>query len=144
MPINSFNVGKDVRLDIVDPIQGVVSFTLITGFGAKQLTKEQRINGLDGTVRPLILPNGWDGSFEIERSDSLVDDYFAAIEAAYYNGQTVQSATITETITESNGSVSQYRYTGVMLKFDGAGEWKGDNSVKLKVGFVAGRRLKVL
>jgi hypothetical protein len=31
-----------------------------------------------------------------------------------------------------------------MLKFDGAGEWKGDNAVKLKVSFVAGRRLKVL
>lgn len=143
MPINSFNVGKDVRLDLVDPVQGVVSFTLITGFTAKQLTKEQRISGLDGVVRPLILPDGWDGSFEIERSDSLVDDYFAAVEAAYYSGQSIQSATITETITEANGSVSQYRYTGVMLKFDGAGDWKGDNSVKRKVGFVAGRRLKV-
>jgi hypothetical protein len=143
MPVNSFNVGKDVQLDIVDPVQGVVSFTLITGFTAKQKVKEVSVNGLDGLLRPLILPNGWEGSFNIERSDSLVDDYFAAVEAAYYNGQSVPSATITETISEASGAVSQYRYTGVMLKFEDAGEWKGDNSVKLRVGFAAGRRLKV-
>jgi len=143
MPINSFNVGKDVSLDIVDPNQGVITFTLITGFAAKQRIKEDRISGLDGVIRPLILPDGWEGSLDIERSDSLVDDYFAAVEAAYYNGQSVQSATITETISEASGAVSQYRYTGVMLKFENAGDWKGESSVKLKVGFLASRRLKV-
>ncbi len=143
MPVNSFNVGRDIRLDIIDPTQGTVSFTLITGFSSKQLTKEQRIAGLDGVVRPLILPNGWEGTFTVERSDSLVDDYFAAMEAQYFSGQAIQGATITETVTEASGSISQYRYTGVMLKFEDAGDWRGDSSVKLKVGFLASRRMRV-
>jgi hypothetical protein len=39
-----------------------------------------------------------------------------------------------------DGSVSQYRYTGVALKFDDAGEKGGSKLIKQKVGFKATRR----
>jgi len=144
MPVNGFNIGKDCALNVIDATHGAITFNLITSFTAKQKTKDQHIVGLDGVVRPLILPDGWEGSFELERSDSQVDDYFAANEAAYYSGKNIQSCTITETISEANGSLTQYRFTGVMLKLPDSGAWKGDASVKVKIDFFASRRLKVM
>jgi hypothetical protein len=44
---------------------------------------------------------------------------------------------------QPDGSTVQYRYTGVMLKYDNAGSWKGDETVKLTVSWCASRRIKV-
>ncbi|MDR3473339.1 MAG: hypothetical protein P4M09_16895 [Devosia sp.] len=142
MPLNGFSVGKDVVLDIVGT-GGIQNFSLITGFSSKQETTSIQIMGLDGVLRPLELPKGWTGEFDIERQNSVVDDYFAGLESSYYGGVNIQSASITETISEPTGAVTQYRYTGVSLKLTDAGAWKGDASVKQKLSFVAGRRLKV-
>lgn len=142
MPVNSFSVGKDVALDIIGP-NGPIRFTLITMFDAKQDTSEVKVKGLDGITRPVVFYDGWSGSFALERQDSSMDDYFAKLEADYYAGVNQSSLTIMETITEVSGAVSQYRYTGVILKFDDAGSWSGDATVKQKFSFIASRRLKV-
>lgn len=142
MPLNGFTVGRDVSLDIVGP-SGPIRFNLVTNFRSKQETSDQPVKGMDGITRPVRFFNGWTGGFDLERQDSAVDDYFAQLEANYYAGMNEGSVTITETITEVSGAVSQYRYVGVLLKLDDAGEKKGDATVKQKLGFFASRRLKV-
>lgn len=142
MPVNGFTVGRDVSLDIIGP-SGPLRFSLITGFSAKPDITDQKIKGLDGITRHVRFPDGWSGSLEIERENSLVDDYFADLEANYYAGLNEKAATITETITEVSGAVSQYQYVGVLFKLDDAGDYKGDATVKQKLSFVASRRLKV-
>lgn len=142
MPINGFSVGRDVSLDIVGP-SGPVRFSLITKFNSKQQTKTSQIKGLDGITRPVRFFDGWAGGFDIERQDSTVDDYFSQLEANYYSGLNEASVTITETITEANGAVTQYRYIGVLLQLDDAGDWAGDATVKQKLSFIASRRIKV-
>lgn len=143
MPMNGFNTGRDVSVQIVGYDGVVHSFALETGFDRKQNTNKVTIKGMDGKIRYLEIPDGWDGSFDYVRQDSQIDDYFAGLEAAYYNGQNIQSSTITETITNPDGSTSQYRYTGVMLKLDDAGKIAGDQDIKQKISWCATRRLKV-
>lgn len=142
MPLNGFNVGRDVSLDIVSPT-GPLEFGLITKFTSKQDITDKKIKGLDGITRHVRFPDGWSGTFDIERQDSTLDDYFAGLEDDYYAGLNEQSCTLTETIEEVNGSVSQYRYEGVLLKFDDAGDKSGDNTISQKLSFVAARRKKV-
>lgn len=142
MPINGFTVGRDVSLDIVGA-SGPVRFSLITKFTSKQDVKDNRVKGIDGITRPVRFFDGWSGSFDIERQDSTVDDYFSQLEANYYAGLNEASVTITETITEVSGAITQYRYTGVLLKLDDAGDYAGDSTVKQKISFVASRRIKV-
>jgi len=142
MPINGFSVGRDVSLDIVGPA-GPVRLNLITAFRSKQEVNEQKVKGMDGITRPLRFFDGWTGGFDIERQDSTVDDYFCQLEANYYSGLNEATVSITETITEVSGAVTQYRYVGVLLKYEDAGEKKGDTTVKQKLGFFASRRLKV-
>ncbi|MGZ5029007.1 MAG: hypothetical protein ACXWAT_00900 [Methylobacter sp.] len=142
MPINGFTVGRDISLDIIGP-SGPLRFNLITGFRSKPDITDQKVKGLDGITRHLRFPDGWSGSFDVTRQDSTIDDYFSQIEADYYAGLNEKPCTLTETITEANGSVSQYRYLQVLLKLDDAGHFQGDKSVEQKVSFVASRRVKV-
>jgi hypothetical protein len=142
MPVNNFSVGKDVSLDIIGPT-GPVRFNLITGFTAKPDTSDAKVKGLDGVTRHVLFPDGWIGSFDIERQDSGIDDYFAQLEANFYAGLNQSSVTLMETITEVSGAVTQYRFTGVLLKLEDAGDWKGDATVKQRIAFMASRRIKV-
>lgn len=142
MPINGFTVGRDATLTIVTA-SGPLNLNLVTGFSSRQDSQETRVKGLDGVTRHVRFYDGWSGSFSVERADSVVDDYFAQLESNYYAGLNEQPATITETITEVNGSVTQYRYLNVLLKLDDAGSFAGDATVKQRLSFVSARRQKV-
>ncbi len=142
MPVNGFSVGRDYAVNVQTP-SGPLVFNLVTKFASKPEQTVRKIKGLDGITRNVIFPDGWTGQFEIERQDSAIDDYFAALEAAYYAGQNRAPCTITETITEANGAVSQYQYIGVNLQLDDAGAAAGDEVVKQVVSFMAQQRVKV-
>ena len=142
MPLNNFNVGRDVTLDIVGP-SGPQRFNLITGFQSKQESTETRIKGLDGITRTVRFFDGWSGSFTIERQDSTLDDLFAQLEQNYYSGFNEQPMTITQTIQEVSGATTQYRYLNVVLKLDDAGNWQGDQTVKQTLSFMSSQRVKI-
>jgi hypothetical protein len=151
VPVNNFNVGKDVSIDI-DTGEGPIEFALLTGFSARQDSTDLRVKGLDGLVRHMYLPDGWSGTFEMERgpvegNGSDVDTFFADLEEKYYTASPgdvgLGAMTITEIISEPGGGVSTYRYDGVQLKLDDAGSWSGDNTVKMSVSWMAARRKKV-
>lgn len=142
MPLNSYTVGRDISLNIIGP-SGPLSFSQIVGFQSKPDTTDQKIKGLDGVTRHLRFPDGWSGKFDLERQDSTLDDYWAQLENNYYAGLNETPISITETIREVNGSISQYRYVDVLLTLDDAGTFAGDKSVKQSLKFVSARRLKV-
>lgn len=143
MPASEYNVGRDIALTIYTTDAGPLDFGLQTKFDAKPVYAEIKVVGLDGVMRPAYLPEGHQGNFDYVRQDSQIDDYFCALEANYYDGGDLPSGTITETITEVDGSISQYRYEGIALKADDAGSWAGNKEVALKVDFMASRRRKV-
>ena len=142
MPLNGFSVGRDVTTTI-STSDGTLSPTLITAFTSKQEQTTTKVKGLDGVTRTLVFPDGWSGSFDMDRQDSTLDDFFANAEANYFAGLDSSTATIMQTVSEPNGAVNQYQYTGVVLKFDDAGSWKSDAAVTQKLSFTAERRIKV-
>jgi hypothetical protein len=142
MPVNGFTIGRDVSLVINAP-EGIQRFSLITGFDSKPATDDQKVKGLDGVVRHVIFHDGWQGSFELERQDNTLEAYWAKIEDDYYNGFAQTAAVITETITEADGSLTQYRYDGVIFKLEDAGKKGGNKTVNQKLSFLASRRILV-
>jgi hypothetical protein len=137
-----FNVGKDVSLDIIGP-SGPLRFSIITSFDSKPSYKSVDSKGMDGVDRYDDLPAGWSGTISLDRADSTVDDFFAKKEADFYSGISSTLVTITETISEIGGSVSQYRYTGVALTLQDAGKKSADNKISIVIGFRAARRMKI-
>lgn len=143
MPINGFSVGRDITLDIITA-QGLLQLGLLTQFTSKPEVTDEKIKGLDGITRHVRFPDGWSGSFELKRQDNRLDTYFTQLEEDYYAGLNEQPATITETIVEPNGTLSQYRYEGVLLKLEEAGDWQGDKTIQQKLSFVASRRRRLI
>ena len=139
MPLNGFNTGRDVTLTLTLP-NGTVSTASVTKFSSKPVTKKSRIVPLSGKVTNLVFPIGWEGSFMFDRNTPQLDNFWAAFEQAFNAGGAIPSGYLTETINETDGTVSQYRYTGVQIILDDAGTWEGDDTVKQSLDFVASTR----
>ena len=143
MPQNGYSIGRDISVTVTTA-KGPLTFNKITGFSSKQEASKQKIKRLDGVTDALRFFDGWSGSFDVERTDSVVEDYFVQLEADQFAGINEIPATILETISNPDGTTSQYRYERVIMSLDQAGDWKGDSSVKIKVGFEAARKKKVV
>ena len=142
MSLTAFSVGRDTQLVVMGPF-GRVDLTHVTGFESRQITHSIRVARLDGTQLGTELPKGWEGSFEIERGSSAVDDFIAATEQQFFTGGPATQGTLYQYVSEPDGSTSTYQYDNVTFRLVNAGVWKGDSSVKQKLEFFASRRRRV-
>ncbi|WP_428533517.1 hypothetical protein [Rhodopila sp.] len=142
MALTAFSIGRDTQLVVMGP-NGRVDMSHVTGFESRQLTNAVRVSRLDGTQLGAELPKGWEGSFEVERGTSALDDFISGLEQDFYNGGGTQPGTMYQYITETDSSVSTYQFDGVAFKLASAGAWKGDASVKQKLEFYATRKRRI-
>jgi hypothetical protein len=101
------------------------------------------VDRLDGTHIGAELPKGWEGSFELDRGSSVVDDFIAVTEQQYFIGSSMTFSTMYQYVTETDGSTSTYQYDTVTFRLSNAGTWKGDSSVKQRLEFFAVRRRRI-
>jgi hypothetical protein len=101
--------------------------------------------GRDCQLVPMAaeLPKGWEGSFEVERGTSEVDDFIAAAEAAYFAQGSLPAGSLYQYVAEVDGSTSTYQYDSVVFKLANAGTWRGDAAVKQKLEFWASTRTRI-
>jgi hypothetical protein len=142
MPVNSFSIGRDCQLVVMGP-QGRVDLTYVTGFESRQITQSVRLDRLDGVPMGAELPKGWEGSFEVERGTSTIDDFISVAEQAFLSQGSLPAGTVYQYVTEVDGSTSTYQYSGVVFKLANAGSWKGDAAVKQKLEFFATQRQRM-
>jgi hypothetical protein len=142
MAISAFSVGRDTQLVVIGP-SGRVDLAHVTGFDSRQITHSLRVNRLDGNQIGLELPKGWEGSFELERGDSVVEDFIASTEQSYFNGAISDSSAMYQYVAEVDGSTSTYQYDSVVFHLSNAGHWRGDSAVKQKLDFFASRRKRI-
>jgi hypothetical protein len=142
MSFTAFSVGRDTQLVVIGPT-GRLDLEHVTAFESRQLTQSVRVSRLDGTQLGTELPKGWEGSFELERGNSAVEDFISVTEQAYYNGGTTGSITMYQYINETDGSTSTYQYANVTFKLVNAGLWKGESSVKQKLEFFCVSRSRI-
>lgn len=139
MPQDGYSIGRDIALNI---IAGGVPLRVrgITSFKSHQDTTKVKVKSINGNVENLRFFEGWSGTFDVERKDAVVDQYFNQLEADYFQGIGEGEATITMTIVESNGTTSRFIYRRCKFSLDDAGEWAGDTAVKMSLSFVCSRR----
>jgi len=143
MPLNGLSSGIDSKVTFTD-LNGVLNFSIIENFTAKEDATTDKVVAMDGTVRHPKFHQGWSGSFMLERNSNFMDNYIAAQEAAYYRGLDQINVTISQTITENNGTVSQYQYTECVLYLEDSGNYSGTEIVKQSVSFVSARKLQLV
>lgn len=143
MPVNNFNVGRDIRLTFTSANGEPITINRIKMFTSRQKTFNKESTALDGVTRHINIPGGWEGSFEVEKLDDSLDSFFSNLESQYYAGLGIGTIIITETIQNPNGSLQTYQYTGVVLTFENAGDFNPDNYITQKVSFSAEKRVPV-
>lgn len=140
-----FNAGRDFSIDIFDPLLGgVQSFSIMTGFSKSMNTTRLQSTSIDGTTRIRDLRLTWEGTCTFDRRNAALDNYFAAREEADRNGQDLPPCSITETIREDGGGISQFRYIGVAMTLAQGGDARGDSKIEMTVNWIATGRLKVI
>ena len=132
MGLTAFSIGRDTQLIVIGP-NGRIDLSHVTAFESRQITSPVRISRLDGKQLGAELPKGWEGSFEVERGTSALDDFISSSEQTFYNGGGIPTGTMYQYITEIDSSVSTYQFDDVVFKLSNAGHWKGDSSVKQKL-----------
>ena len=142
MAISVFSVGRDTQLVVVGP-SGTIDLAHVTSFESRQVTQSVRVNRLDGSQMGMELPKGWEGSFELERGDSVVEDFIAGTEQSYYDGSISATSTMYQYVSEVDGSTSTYQYDSLVFRLTNAGLWKGDAAVKQKLEFFGSRRRRI-
>ena len=142
MPTLGYTVGRDIAVDIITPT-GKLRIPKIMSFDTKPQVSTHKITPLNGITDELQIPVGWNGTITAERMDATLDDFWAKWEDNYYNGIDQPRGTITETITEANGTISVYRYEGVSFHLTDAGNKQGEKTVNQTLSWTANRRKKV-
>jgi hypothetical protein len=142
MAISAFSVGRDTQLVIIAP-SGRIDLAHVTAFDSRQITQPLRVNRLDGNQIGMELPKGWEGSFELERGDSVVEDFIASTEQAYFGGSISGTSAMYQYVSEVDGSMTTYQFDSVVFHLSNAGQWKGDSAVRQKLEFFASRRRRI-
>lgn len=139
------SIGHDVSVTFFDgTTQLIVAWPARTGFSAEPITKTINSEPLNGPPLFAEAPNGWKGTIEFDRTDASIDDYFAKNEALYFNFGNPITGTITQTIAEKTGAVSQYVFIGVAIKPSQMGKWKAAEKVAIQLDWSASTRVKIL
>src|SRR5580698_763119 len=99
MAISVFSVGRDTQL-VVIATSGTINLAHVTAFDSRQVTQSVRVNRLDGNQMGMELPKGWEGSFELERGDSVVEDFIAATERDFFNGLVSTTSSMYQYVSE--------------------------------------------
>ncbi len=137
MAINGFTTGQSIQLNIKTQ-QGELTLNTMTSIDLSMNPEMQKIQPINGPPTHLVFPSGGRGAISLERKDSTLQDFWAAYEKAYYAGQNIVGGSIIETITESDGTTTQYLYTDVMISVEDMGRWTGTSAVAERVNFYFG------
>ncbi|HVJ54875.1 MAG TPA: hypothetical protein VM689_20615 [Aliidongia sp.] len=138
---NAFNFGKDAVFTIIGPL-GILNYPVTQG-EYKQQTKPVESRPLNSPPIYAEIPDGWSGSFSFDRVGRQLDDLFAQMEQSYWASGQLFNFSVTETIQEVDGSISQYRFQNMAVKLESGGIFKGDGKVDMKLSFRCSRRMLV-
>lgn len=126
---------------VLTDIDGLKSFTNLESFSANENADVQDHTDISGITRHPKLHQGWHGSFTYQRGSNALDAYFANQERNYYQGGDQTNITITESIKELDGTISQFQFTECVLSLTDGGTYSGTTIVKQTVAFKARRKL---
>lgn len=139
MPANGLTTGIDSKITFSDA-DGVRQFAILESFHSSENADAPEKVAMDGSTRFPKFHKGWKGSFTFQRTSDVLDRYIALQESEFYGGIDQLPGTITQTITNVDGSVSQYSFSNVVLILENAGDYTGTDIVTQTFSWMASRK----
>lgn len=142
MANSPFNIGRNGRMVLIWNGQRV-DLPTVTNFRSQQSTTGLKSTPLNDKPVTYEVPNGWTGSFTVQRDSAKLDDLIANNEAAFWAAATITSGTLYFYVEETDGSTTRWEYTDVAITMNAAGSWSNDDIVHQSISFTASQRIKV-
>lgn len=143
MAVNQVNVGRDVTLSVTTP-EGLLQLDILTSFDSRPRYDRRRSKPINGPPLSIPIPDGHEGTFELDRTNNVVEAFYARLEAGYYAGRGIAPSAISETIVNADGSVTTYQYKGVMFFLEDSGRKQADDVIKIRVGWEASQKIQLV
>ncbi|WP_241869342.1 hypothetical protein [Acidocella aminolytica] len=122
---------------------GTVKLSIVTGFEAKQVVNNVKVDPLTGPPLNAKVPRGWSGSFSVDRASDALDSLVSQIEQGFWASGALGSCDIYQYITELDGSTTTYHFDNVAISLSNAGNYQADQAVKQTLEFDASTRKRV-
>lgn len=95
------------------------------------------INLMRGLKIDLPFNHGWTGGFTIQRTNSSLDQYWSALEAAVRAGVAYPTFTIIQRIRETDGTKTQLTFLNTLVTYDDAGTYENEAGVVQSLNITA-------
>lgn len=143
MSLDGLTAGIDNKLTFTDA-NGNIVVTDIENFKWKYDTNIPKKVAMDGTTRHPKFWQGCSGSMTIFRTNATLEVYFSQGESSYLLGGDQIPVTITQTITNADGTQNQWQFIDAVLDLTDGGEYSGQDVVAQTVAFYAAKRSQTI
>jgi hypothetical protein len=120
-----------------------ISNNYIQSAEIKPMSDLVKFKGISNIITAVPFANGHDIDLEIARVDSFIQDFWALFEASFYSGANIPSGSLTESIQESDGSITQYLYTNLFFIVESFGMIRSNELIVQKLRGFASQMFKV-
>lgn len=141
---NDFQIGQQVELVLMSPDgTPIKNFGLLTEFAANQPAHEIEVAGINngGYVASRVAQKRWKGSFSFARTNGMADYLQWIEESGFYGGNKQNYYTINQTIENSDNTLTELQFQGVVLGQFDAGTVRQDADIPMKIEFSAATRV---
>ena len=127
----SFNVGRDLTVQIVVNGQAFTNLGLVTDTSRKSLSHMHEVvpTNNDGIPVRRTTYSGYEFQLHLTRQNGQFDSLVRSLQSNYFSGGAPPKVTMTETIRNPDQSVNQTSYTGGTIVPESLGAFKGADAV---------------
>lgn len=143
MALDGLTAGQDITLTFTDA-NGDIKIVLIENFTWKYDTNIPKKVTMDGVTRHPKFWQGCSGSFTLFRTNATLEVYFSQGEGAYLLGGDQIPVTITQTITNADGTQNQWQFVDAVLDLSDGGNYSGQDTVTQTVTWMAAQRIQTI
>lgn len=144
MAINNITVGRDYSLAYYDTdTQSIIDMGDVQNVKITASKHEIKSQPYNDVPRFGYIPDGYKFSFTITRTGSALEEFQLAANTRFNAGNATKAGFLNETVTNPDGSVSRYQYTGVVMWVDAVGEISREKPVQMQAEGYASDKVKL-
>lgn len=131
-------IGREVTVEIVTPEGNlVIPPDAITAFTFRSNTNDLERRPLNRPRQRDRHPDGYEGSFSIDRTGPEVERWWAQVEADFNRGLRQQRGIILDSTREIDGSVTEFRFEECVFTLTEFGERTANGYISMTIEFTA-------
>lgn len=142
--INNMSVGKDYSLAYYDAdTQTIVDLGDVQNVKINAQKHDIKSMPYNDVPRYGYIPDGYKFSFTVVRTGPALEEFQLAANTRFNSGAASKAGFLNETVTNPDGSVSRYQYTGVVFWVGDIGEISREKPVQMQAEGYASDKVKL-